>query len=99
MSRKAMTMTSTPPYPDGGKSPVQCGTVPGCDRAIVNVPFGTDVLVIYGEEYARTAHPRGLTVTVARTVSHLSFLTAVHTATACSFTFPPVTNSARTWSA
>jgi hypothetical protein len=45
------------------------------------IPAGQKyVLVIYGEEYARTAHPRGLTVTVARTVSHLSFLTAVHTA-------------------
>jgi PRC-barrel domain len=38
------------------------------------------VLVIYGEEYAQTEHPLGLTITVARTVSQLSFLTAVHTA-------------------
>ena len=38
------------------------------------------MLVIYGEEYAQTGHPLGLTVTVARTVSQLSFLTAVHTA-------------------
>jgi hypothetical protein len=34
----------------------------------------------YGEEYAQTGHPLGLTITVARTVSQLSFLTAVHTA-------------------
>jgi len=38
------------------------------------------VLVIYGEEHAQTEHPLGLTITVARTVSQLSFLTAVHTA-------------------
>jgi PRC-barrel domain len=38
------------------------------------------VLVIYGEEYAQTEHPLGLTITVANTVSQLSFLTAVHTA-------------------
>jgi hypothetical protein len=42
------------------------------------------VLVLYGEEYAQTRHPRGLTITVARqlskSVSELSFLTAVHTA-------------------
>ena len=38
------------------------------------------VLVMYGEEYAQTGHPLGLTITVARTVSELSFLTAVHTA-------------------
>lgn len=45
------------------------------------IPAGkTYVLVIYGEEYARTEHPLGLTITVARTVSQLSFLTAVHTA-------------------
>ena len=37
------------------------------------------VLVIYGDEYAQTEHPLGLTITVARTVSQLSFLTAVHT--------------------
>lgn len=38
------------------------------------------VLVMYGDEYARTEHLRGLTITVARTVSQLSFLTSVHTA-------------------
>jgi hypothetical protein len=42
------------------------------------------VLVMYGEEYAQTKHPLGVTITVARqkskTVSELSFLTAVHTA-------------------
>ena len=45
------------------------------------IPAGQiHVLVIYGEEYAQTKHPLGLTITVARTVSQLSFLTAVHTA-------------------
>jgi hypothetical protein len=45
------------------------------------IPAGQKyVLVIYGEEYAQTEHPLGLTLTVARTVSQLSFLTAVHTA-------------------
>jgi PRC-barrel domain len=38
------------------------------------------VLVMYGEESAQTRHPLGLTITVANTVSELSFLTAVHTA-------------------
>jgi hypothetical protein len=42
------------------------------------------MLVMYGEEYGETRHPLGLTITVARqhskTVSDLSFLTAVHTA-------------------
>jgi hypothetical protein len=42
------------------------------------------VLVMYGEEYAQTRHPLGLTITVARqqskTVGELSFLTAVRTA-------------------
>jgi hypothetical protein len=42
------------------------------------------ILVIYGEEYGQTRHPVGLTITVAhqqsKTVSDLSFLTAVHTA-------------------
>jgi hypothetical protein len=45
---------------------------------------GNYVLVLYGEEYAQTRHPLGLAITVARqqskTVSELSFLTAVHTA-------------------
>jgi hypothetical protein len=36
------------------------------------------VLVMYGEKYAQTEHPLGLTITAARTVSELSFLTAVH---------------------
>ena len=45
------------------------------------IPVGQKyVLVMYGEEYAQTRHPLGLTITVARTVSQLSFLTAVHTA-------------------
>jgi hypothetical protein len=45
------------------------------------IPAGQKyVLVIYGDEYAQTEHPLGLTITVARTVSQLSFLTAVHTA-------------------
>ena len=35
---------------------------------------------MYGDEYAQTTHPLGLPITVARTVSQLSFLTAVHTA-------------------
>jgi hypothetical protein len=42
------------------------------------------VLVKYGDEYGQTRQPLGLTITVARqqskTVSELSFLTAVHTA-------------------
>ena len=42
------------------------------------------VLVMFGEKYAQTRDPLGLTITVARqeskTVSELSFLTAVHTA-------------------
>ena len=45
------------------------------------IPAGQKyVLVIYGEEYVQTEHPLGLTITVTRTVSQLSFLTAVHTA-------------------
>jgi PRC-barrel domain len=45
------------------------------------IPVGEKyVLVTYGEEYAQTTHPLGLNITVARTVSELSFLTAVHTA-------------------
>lgn len=49
------------------------------------IPAGRNyVLVKYGEKYAQTRHPLGLTITVARqkskTVSELSFLTAVHTA-------------------
>jgi hypothetical protein len=49
------------------------------------IPAGQKyVLVMYGEEYAQTKHPLGVTITVAhqksKTVSELSFLTAVHTA-------------------
>lgn len=49
------------------------------------IPAGENyVLVEYGEEYAQTRHPDGLTITVARneskTISDLSFLTAVHSA-------------------
>ena len=45
------------------------------------IPAGQKyVLVIHGEEYAQTGHPLGFTITVARTVSQLSFLTVVHTA-------------------
>ena len=45
------------------------------------IPTGQKhILVGYGEEYAETRHPLGLTITVASTVSQLSFLTAIHTA-------------------
>jgi hypothetical protein len=49
------------------------------------IPSGQNyVLVRYGESYEETRQPLGLTITVARqkskTVSELSFLTAVHTA-------------------
>ena len=49
------------------------------------IPAGLNyVLVMYGEKYEQTKHPLGLTITVAqqksKTVSELSFLTAVHTA-------------------
>jgi PRC-barrel domain len=45
------------------------------------IPAGQKyVLVMYGEEYAETRHPLGLTITVASTAGELSFLTAVHTA-------------------
>jgi len=48
------------------------------------IPAGEKyVLVLFGDEYGQTAHPLGHTITVARqqskTVSELSFLTAVHT--------------------
>jgi hypothetical protein len=47
------------------------------------IPAGQKyVLVVYGEKYAQTHHPLGLTITVASTVSQLSFLTAIHTAKA-----------------
>jgi len=49
------------------------------------IPVGQHyVLVVYGEQYAQTKHPLGHTITVARnpskSISELSFLTAVHTA-------------------
>jgi hypothetical protein len=45
------------------------------------IPAGQQyVLVMYGEAYAETKHPFGLTITVASSVSQLSFLTAIHTA-------------------
>ena len=49
------------------------------------IPAGQKyILVMYGKEYAQTRHPLGLTITVARqkskTISELSFLTAIHTA-------------------
>ena len=49
------------------------------------IPAGQNyVLVRYGDKYEQTRHRLGLTITVARqkskTVSELSFLTAVHTA-------------------
>jgi len=49
------------------------------------IPVGQNyVLVTYGVKYEQTRHPLGLTITVARqkskTVSELSFLTAIHTA-------------------
>jgi hypothetical protein len=49
------------------------------------IPAGQNyVLVEYGGEYSQARHPLGLTITVARnqskTISDLSFLTAVHSA-------------------
>jgi hypothetical protein len=49
------------------------------------IPTGQNfVLVMYGEEYGEARHALGLTITVARnqskTISDLSFLTAVHSA-------------------
>jgi hypothetical protein len=49
------------------------------------IPGGINyVLVRYGDKYEETRHPLGITISVARqqskTVSELSFLTAVHTA-------------------
>jgi hypothetical protein len=50
-------------------------------RSQNEIPAGQKyILVMYGEEYAQTRHPFGVTITVASTVSQLSFLTAVHTA-------------------
>jgi hypothetical protein len=50
-----------------------------------DIPAGHNyVLVMYGEESGEKRHPLGLTITVARnpskTISNLSFLTAVHSA-------------------
>ena len=49
------------------------------------IPAGIKYLLVeYGDEYVERRHAAGLTITVARqgskTVSELSFLTAVHTA-------------------
>ena len=45
------------------------------------IPAGEKyVLVMYGDESRHTKKPLGLTITVARAVSELAFLTAVHTA-------------------
>jgi hypothetical protein len=49
------------------------------------IPAGQNyVLVMYGEKYEQTRQPLGHTITVTRqkskTISELSFLTAVHTA-------------------
>jgi hypothetical protein len=54
-------------------------------RSPSDIPTGQNyVLVMYGDTYEQKRHPLGLTITVARqpskTVSELSFLTAVHTA-------------------
>ncbi len=51
------------------------------------IPAGIKYLLVeYGDEYVERRHGAGLTITVARqpskTVSELSFLTAVHTAKA-----------------
>jgi hypothetical protein len=53
--------------------------------SLSEIPAGQNyVLVRHGDKYEQTRHPLGLTITVARqeskTVSELSFLTAVHTA-------------------
>jgi hypothetical protein len=53
--------------------------------SLSEIPTGQNyVLVRYGDKYEQTRHPLGLTISVARqeskTVSELSFLTAVHTA-------------------
>ena len=55
-------------------------------RSPSDIPTGQNyVLVMYGDTYEQKRHRLGLTITVARqpskTVSELSFLTAVHTAT------------------
>jgi hypothetical protein len=42
------------------------------------IPAGQKyILVVYGDKYAETTHPLGLTITVASTGSQLSFLTAI----------------------
>jgi hypothetical protein len=53
--------------------------------SLTEIPAGDNyILVMFGEKYGQTKHSLGLTITVARqqskTVSELSFLTAVHTA-------------------
>ena len=55
-------------------------------RSPSDIPAGQNyVLVMYGDTYEQKRHSFGVTITVARqpskTVSELSFLTAVHTAT------------------
>jgi hypothetical protein len=74
-----------------------------------DMPVGEHyVLVKYGEVYEQTREPLGLTITVARqqskTVSDLSFLTAVHTAKELAkqegiSTVFACTSSLREWSA
>ncbi len=49
--------------------------------SVSEIPAGQKyMLVRYGDENAQSREPLGITITVARTVSELSFLTAVHTA-------------------
>ena len=55
--------------------------------SLADIPAGPDyVLVIYGEKFEETRNARGFTITVARnpskTISDLTFLTAVHSAKA-----------------
>jgi hypothetical protein len=54
-------------------------------KSTSEIPVGIRFLLVkYGDEYAEQRHAAGLTITVApqrsKTVSELSFLTAVHTA-------------------
>jgi hypothetical protein len=67
----------------------QIGTVPMSKvkyiSSSIEIPTGQNyVLVMYGEEYGEARHALGLTITVARnpskTISDLSFLTALHSA-------------------
>jgi hypothetical protein len=53
--------------------------------ASTEIPTGQNyVLVVYGDEYGEARHAFGVTITVARnlskTISDLSFLTAIHSA-------------------